>query len=476
MANNNGRITAPVNEYDVQYVLSENLGGDWARMCTYEGINMWAKYKPQRHSVVGQMTYDQRKVQHNGDGTVFGLVPSYVEQSDACKMNTLVHDIMTEQDDGWVYLKPRGFSYNEFYRIQDFVRNANDSNDPTGSGLQGYNQNAKVPFTAILQHEDDFDVLSDGALKINVAEHHSLMFTFRNNVGGDITIQEMINFFDNTQDYSWRPYVQLFRDSPTHQNVKWWQNTYNDTLVCDAVGAAIDTQSPNWSVTLPLDGLDFSFPQNRYHICIGVACCGTESSYANRHFKANNAVFVLPFSVEDKIIGKYPFYRMINIESHITRVLSFTGIAFNGGNTATWNSSAGRFEVYLSANGNMFFTFTVTKDELPLHFVRNSGQNPDTGYTKFRVKIIRQYEGVNTTTYLVPSTSNRVQKSDAYVPSGDPSETVTLYGNSDLNIGDLDAANSSPYSYYYVYANIGDDDNAWEQINSFTIYQYNSYS
>lgn len=45
MSVSNGKITAPVSIDDVKSVLSYG-SDDLASLCTYEGINMWAKYKP----------------------------------------------------------------------------------------------------------------------------------------------------------------------------------------------------------------------------------------------------------------------------------------------------------------------------------------------------------------------------------------------------------------------------------------------
>lgn len=107
--NTNGKITAPVNLIaDVSPVLgasSTNLSA----LCTSDKINKWSKYKPVRHSSTAKLTEPERVfVNHGFD----------VQDAHSMDIVALVNKASTNDD--WVYLKPRGSSYNERYRLGDF--------------------------------------------------------------------------------------------------------------------------------------------------------------------------------------------------------------------------------------------------------------------------------------------------------------------------------------------------------------------
>lgn len=107
--NSNGIITAPVRiQADVSPVLgvpSTNL----SVLCTSDKINKWSKYKPVRHSSTAKLTEPERVfVNHGFD----------VQGAHSMDIVTLVNKASTNDD--WVYLKPRGGSYDECYRLGDF--------------------------------------------------------------------------------------------------------------------------------------------------------------------------------------------------------------------------------------------------------------------------------------------------------------------------------------------------------------------
>lgn len=107
--NSNGIITAPVRiQEDVSPVLgvsSTNL----SVLCTSDKINKWSKYKPVRHSSTAKLTEPERVfVNHGFD----------VQGAHSMDIVTLVNKASTNDD--WVYLKPRGGSYDECYRLGDF--------------------------------------------------------------------------------------------------------------------------------------------------------------------------------------------------------------------------------------------------------------------------------------------------------------------------------------------------------------------
>ena len=56
MSNNNGIITRPVNQRDVQQVLSISSSiNKWSQLCTHADLNIWAKYRPKKYAAKGIM-------------------------------------------------------------------------------------------------------------------------------------------------------------------------------------------------------------------------------------------------------------------------------------------------------------------------------------------------------------------------------------------------------------------------------------
>lgn len=126
-------IKTPVDIHTVSEVLKLSQTGeqvssrntfDLADLCTHENINMWAKYKPFRSSVMffrqdGDPTKSDRDDEMRRQN--YGIQPPGTRDSS---------DIVSCINDVWTYLRPRGknYTYNEPYRLSDFINYSHKDN------------------------------------------------------------------------------------------------------------------------------------------------------------------------------------------------------------------------------------------------------------------------------------------------------------------------------------------------------------
>lgn len=118
MSVSNGKITAPVSIDDVKSVFGYG-SNDLASLCTYEGINMWAKYKPV-----------------DSDNAFLDINTGWKGKRNDCNINypkaTSIYDIK-----GYYSKADNGFTYRTAsapYRLGDF---------------RGYNHNARSEYIEI---------------------------------------------------------------------------------------------------------------------------------------------------------------------------------------------------------------------------------------------------------------------------------------------------------------------------------------
>ena len=127
-------IKTPVDIHTVSEVLKLSQTGDQqvssrntfdlADLCTHENINMWAKYKPFRSSVMffrqdGDPTKSDRDDEMRRQN--YGIQPPDPRLS---------ANIVSCINDVWTYLRPRGknYTYNEPYRLSDFINYSHKDN------------------------------------------------------------------------------------------------------------------------------------------------------------------------------------------------------------------------------------------------------------------------------------------------------------------------------------------------------------
>lgn len=104
-----------------QQVSSRNTF-DLADLCTHENINMWAKYKPFRSSIMffrqdGDSTKSDRDDEMRRQN--YGIQPP--EPRLSANIASCIKDV-------WTYLRPRGMEYSEPYRLADFINYSHRDN------------------------------------------------------------------------------------------------------------------------------------------------------------------------------------------------------------------------------------------------------------------------------------------------------------------------------------------------------------
>lgn len=128
----NSRLVAPITTTDVGTVL-QSSSHDVGTLCSLDGINKWAKYKPVRYSTVTKLTEEQLK------SVNYGLVPS--ENPEIVNKEGITYEGEIQIGGEWVYNKPTGGSSNP-YRLGDFL-NAKNIEEP------GYYHLAKAPISGL---------------------------------------------------------------------------------------------------------------------------------------------------------------------------------------------------------------------------------------------------------------------------------------------------------------------------------------
>lgn len=172
---------------------------DEGLLCTHANINIWAKYKPVRHSETGELTLSQR--QSVNFGLLFDTFLK-IRLKQAWDTGILPYH---EGDTAWVqYLKPRGISQPEWYRILDF---------------DGYQSDAPMPFSL----SDQDGIASNN--KVSGTRNYAWAFFDDNALGGNaLNYQEMtakdgstvyqmsqmypgVAMFVTAPEYAFNPYV-----------------------------------------------------------------------------------------------------------------------------------------------------------------------------------------------------------------------------------------------------------------------------
>lgn len=143
MSHSNGIISKPINvKSDVAYVLFEN-SGDVGTLCKSNAIKFWSLRKPIRHAKTGELT-DAEWLTANYGYTITGYSRIVGEGQQGLLYGHF-------NNESWLYLKPRGASYNEWFRVFDFNR---------------YNHNAQNPFD--LSYNSEPEIGASATSRINM--------------------------------------------------------------------------------------------------------------------------------------------------------------------------------------------------------------------------------------------------------------------------------------------------------------------
>lgn len=174
-----GIVSEPVNQYDVQQALGCG-SGDIGTLCTHANINPMARYKPVRHTKISALTDTERyNVRYGFDG----ITPSFSLSN-------------PENKAVWAFLKPRGLSYNETYRISDFIK--------VGTSYVGYDTYAAAPFAFGVEGAklDSNTVDGDGGVGFPIYVNSAVNGYYANSGSRIrwrqdtcITVAEMLNYY-----------------------------------------------------------------------------------------------------------------------------------------------------------------------------------------------------------------------------------------------------------------------------------------
>ena len=113
-----GKVTTPINVADLSQLLNRsqddinkveysNLLTSVGGLCTHPNINKWAKYKPIKHHVIGNITEEQR-TDRKGNGELYGVI--ITGGNELAKL----HDVT------FTYVRPEGGEKSP-YRLGDFL-------------------------------------------------------------------------------------------------------------------------------------------------------------------------------------------------------------------------------------------------------------------------------------------------------------------------------------------------------------------
>ena len=191
-------IKKPVDIHTVSEVLKLSQTGDQqvssrntfdlADLCTHGNINMWAKYKPFRSSIMffrqdGDPTKSDRDDEMRRQN--YGIEPPGTRDSS---------DIVSCINDVWTYLRPRGknYTYNEPYRLSDFI-NYSHNDKPFAVAQESVTVNRYFDYTGKITLTKSRGRVSVYALKVS---DFAIFDTYRNLAvlvtpasGGDVFVR-----------------------------------------------------------------------------------------------------------------------------------------------------------------------------------------------------------------------------------------------------------------------------------------------
>lgn len=488
MSYSNNRITAPVNQHDVQQALGIN-SPHWKVLCTSNNINKWARYKPVRSlsKITRPITFAERKAVNFGlDVPYCNTYPSTGWVADV--MNKMVFDIIDRAYVGWNYLKPGG--NNEPYRITDYVRNPHETTpssagDPTPVNLQGYNHGAHFPFSAFLDmigFTEKTD--SDGVYyEINYNVTQVLKITFFNSGGDDLHLQDFITIEDFGNNRAWRPVLQVFNgyinltSSNPDDRLPWYERDNLGTYDMEAAGGDITTNpSDTWSVTIDLSDSKFTSFINKnvfFHMCVGVGCVNPDfSSWKNGAQGEENALFVIPYTENQINNSEYPFYFRFKVVRDAARTLEIIQLQYNQQNHG-WTIAGGTapyFEIYSNAYQLARLTFTLTEIAgQPLDFVGENGSQSATN-TQLKIRMIERITGQmgQAYKYLTPCSDSWAVQDYVTIPGNNTGDIVQLYAHFYIGNGDP-VIPIGQYAEYQIEIST-DGGTSWSNIGSMSIH------
>lgn len=381
-----GIIIAPVSFADVNAILGTRHT-DLGNLCKDTNIGQWQKYKPFRNSGVGLMSEQDRR------NARFGLNPAILASGE--HFNKLAWDcicgvVRAANNLGglWEYLRPRGGSYNEPYRLHDFVDVRNQTN--------GYKQSTSIPITtsifatSISRNEDIYELNTSTSANLDVVL----------SAGGganNIALWELLQNAYNTAGSTWRLRVEVFTDNgATH----WYERSVADKkAISDVISFSGETASVSIGTSLSFSGLTTN-TGTIYYVVVALQRCDASGNPAIDYLD-NGYGILPPWTAQQAESGLFPFLYKIKLVSYFDRKIKFDyGNQTIGWGQSSWFTYAASVFSGQYNSGQMWLTCQIERNTNALYFTKStnshSGNNINFGASS---------DGGQTIVELTPMTS-----------------------------------------------------------------------
>ena len=381
-----GIVTAPVSFADVNAVLGTRHT-DLGTLCKDTHIGQWQKYKPFRNSGIGLMSEQDRR------NARFGLNPAILASGE--HFNKLAWDCIcgvvrsTNNKGGlWEYLRPRGGSYNEPYRLADFVDVRNQTN--------GYKQSTSIPVTiaiyatSISRNEDIYELNTSTSANLDVVL----------SAGGganNIALWELLQNAYNTAGSTWRLRVEVFTDDGT---THWYERSVSTIkAISDVISFNGETASVSIGTTLSFSGLTTN-TGTIYYVVVALQRCDANGNPAIDYLD-NGYGILPPWTAQQAESGLFPFLYKIKLVSYFDRKIKFDyGNQTIGWGQSSWFTYAASVFSGQYNSGQMWLTCQIERNTNALYFTKStnshSGNNINFGASS---------DGGQTIVELTPMTS-----------------------------------------------------------------------
>lgn len=444
-------ITAPVSIYSLRQCFSTNKAsiGD---IIAFEDINKWAKYKPQRESLLGSIdAYRKRDyygldvpwISNNGDVTVIAKKVMYNENPQSITFGD------------WGYLRPRGQADqghgNEHYRFSDF---------------SGYNHKAVQPFFVELQtsltwvSEETSSTHKDkGHYEVNVGTLDEITFIIRNNNrdNRELTFQDFL--YDETVDdyYRYRFVVELYegtQDAWTNQ-----VGIYVSDILANLSGSFTTVSIDTDDFELP-SSQGSTFPVVYYYAFAYILKCKADGTInvINNNYQTGDHIGFLPiWTTSQKNRGRFPFYYKFEVSNHMDDMFTLKFVGYKSSSSIVQLSMDLCYVVPSGTYGALCIKIDFSRSmTVDYEFVAQNSTE-DSGYTPIKMYLMK--DGDTSTEYWMTPCTSSGQVTDrvrsTHITSSDMSPTP-FYAISDsspnaINVGSASESGDS----YAIYAVIG---------------------
>jgi hypothetical protein len=432
LGHSSGYISAPVSFADVNAALGTRHT-DLGNLCKDDNIEKWAKYKPFRKNLVGLPSEADRR------NARFGLNPAILASGNL--FNKIAWDcvcgvVKSANNLGglWEYLKPRGSTYNEHYRLHDFVDVTNQTN--------GYKQDTSIPIsvsvfaTNIIHNGDIYELNTSTSPILDVVL----------SAGGganNIALWEFLQTAYNTSGANWRLRVGVFVDNGF---TPWYERSQelNISRVSDVITFSGATSAVTVGTSIDFSGLTVN-TGTIYYVVVGIQRCDA-SGNASVDYLDSGFGILPPWTDEQAADGNWPFLFKIKLVSYFDRKIKF---GFDnqtiGWGTSSWFTYSASVFNGSYTSGQMWLTCQVERNANTLYFVKststrsgnkiNFGASSDNGQTIVELTPMQSrnpWTEAPANGVEIPSTSSSEQYTTLYMagsvlPAYEQGKYFTLY-------------------------------------------------